>query len=1529
SDVTLSNSNRTATCNSNQGSARSAAGLASGKWYVEFSSAGTPPRVGIANNSHSIGTAPGNSANSWALNPTDGNKINNSSATAYGAGWSAGDVLGLALDLDNGRLFFRKNGSWMNSGDPAAGAGAAFSGLTGILYLHMGRTSGSGSRDTTLVVPGSYTYSPPSGFVAGWGATAVDAVVVGGVGGIVVGGLAAAAASGVGAVAAAGQASLLVGATPAAVRGDGMVAGGAGRLAPAGPAPEAVAAVAIAGGAAVLRAAGRPAAAVGGSGAGATGGKGILALHGRPASAAATSEGQVLAVRGRVVARGLAAAAVAAALVTAGAARMELRGQAAQAAAGGGATVAAGPAALAAGGRPASAAAGMGGDASGAPGGIAIAGRAAAARGDAIVAAAPRRIAVAGRAAVAVGAVPAVAAAGPARAAPRGRTAAASATVQSNAVAAGAPARLAGHGRPAGAVGSAPLRRPLPAPGDLAALLADPQAELEWVALLWPWDADAGAVVPLRFSVRGMTTGPDASLPNAALPARLRDFQFRRALWQGAAPFGGSESNRGVLVLDALPGAGADAGLDHLAAATTAGGARRWHFRRRAAQILVGERRWGWDDLVPVFTGEIAEATFDGDLATFQLRDPLDRLDRPVQERAFTGDRVLAVSASAVAVGIGARVFALPNLVANGGFAGSLSGWFAGTGWTHAAGAAAKAAGVAATLHQDVATAPGQEYTLRAEIVRTGGTLQPMAGGEALGAPVAASGTMARSFFAAGSTTRIGFAADAGFAGTVDDVACRLEPRVVAGDAMRIARTADLAGTWMAGAATGWNAATGEIAVAVDEAAGAGTHADWSLWIRPYEGGAELAGKSLPAAFGTVRHAEPVELGVVQGLWLYRIADGPVRVDAAAGHGVFDGGVALASADAFPPAPGAAFVDAAGGLLWLASRPHYPLTVSFEAGLGAVAGRRAFARPGTHSWTVPPGVTTVRAKAWGGGGGHGGAAATGHPGGGGGFVDATLTVAPGDVLAVEVGAGGGAGEGGVAGGSGGMSGIADGGDGGLGAERAGGGGGGASGIRVAAAAVLGAPGGGGGSAEAGGGAGGGAAGADGGDGGVRHGDGGTAASGGGGGSGEGSGAAGTAGGTSTGGAGGGGSLSGGGGGGGGRRSGGGGGAGTTAGAGGGGAALATGGTTIAGSGTAPGGADDPDRVPGAGSGGDDGAAGGDGRVVLSWEPETASVATAAGLLATLLRDRLGYRHVTAGPATLVSIAADAANRTFIAGGGSFAALGIAPGDVVAFIGLSQNAGCNLTAVAVGTATLTVKEAIAEAAAETDFLLTIGELDGPALAALAAAAPQPQGVFVGAASPSGRELVDRILAGVGAWIDTTPQGLVTVGRYAGPAAVADHALGEADLDAVRRVPVAPALWRRRIGAARCWRPHGPAEIAAAAPDAVRAFLMREWREGVASAADVRLADPAAEQAFVESGLDRKPDADAEAARQLALAGPALLAFEAEASLRALAWRQGETVALTAPSVGLAQPRRLVIVAREDRMEGDGVTLTLLG
>jgi hypothetical protein len=105
----------------------SSLGVSSGKWYTEFkiSDESADAFIGVtfdpsedARNSR----FPGNQTYSWGYFSDDGNYRNNNSGTSYGDTYTTNDIIGVALDLDNSKLYFSKNGVFQNSGDPTSGS---------------------------------------------------------------------------------------------------------------------------------------------------------------------------------------------------------------------------------------------------------------------------------------------------------------------------------------------------------------------------------------------------------------------------------------------------------------------------------------------------------------------------------------------------------------------------------------------------------------------------------------------------------------------------------------------------------------------------------------------------------------------------------------------------------------------------------------------------------------------------------------------------------------------------------------------------------------------------------------------------------------------------------------------------------------------------------------------------------------------------------------------------------------------------------------------------------------------------------------------------------------------------------------------------------------------------------------------------------------------------------------------------------------------------------------------------------------
>lgn len=148
-------------------SLRANQGKSSGKWYWEVTptTISTEALIGVANSSARLDYYTGQDANGWSYYKVNGNKYNNAISTAYGTSYAAGNIIGIALDMDAGKVWFSKNGTWQNSGDPAAGTNAAFTGLTGTLYP---TTSGAiVGNHTANFGASAFTYSAPSGFNSG------------------------------------------------------------------------------------------------------------------------------------------------------------------------------------------------------------------------------------------------------------------------------------------------------------------------------------------------------------------------------------------------------------------------------------------------------------------------------------------------------------------------------------------------------------------------------------------------------------------------------------------------------------------------------------------------------------------------------------------------------------------------------------------------------------------------------------------------------------------------------------------------------------------------------------------------------------------------------------------------------------------------------------------------------------------------------------------------------------------------------------------------------------------------------------------------------------------------------------------------------------------------------------------------------------------------------------------------------------------------------------------------------------------
>jgi len=171
--ISLTNGNRTATWGSYDESLRGVHGvdIETEFAYLEF----TPDNeyatgfFGIANASAALtGTNHYADGNSWMLYVLDGRK-QYTTATAYGASGITPAQIGM-MAIGGGKVWWGVDGTYFASGDPAAGTGAAFTGLTGIMYPYAFHGSATAAAYTINCGQEPFAFGPPSGFPPGWGA---------------------------------------------------------------------------------------------------------------------------------------------------------------------------------------------------------------------------------------------------------------------------------------------------------------------------------------------------------------------------------------------------------------------------------------------------------------------------------------------------------------------------------------------------------------------------------------------------------------------------------------------------------------------------------------------------------------------------------------------------------------------------------------------------------------------------------------------------------------------------------------------------------------------------------------------------------------------------------------------------------------------------------------------------------------------------------------------------------------------------------------------------------------------------------------------------------------------------------------------------------------------------------------------------------------------------------------------------------------------------------------------------------------
>ena len=141
-------------------------GVSSGKWYVEvkYTNDGTTNTyVGICPITTSATTNLTNNVTDGAVLRMDNTLFIEGSSPSSGTSISSGDIIGIALDMDNQKVWFSVQGTYLSSGNPSTGANATFDGITTGETIAICARPLSGTLNFNFGQR-AFSYTPPTGF---------------------------------------------------------------------------------------------------------------------------------------------------------------------------------------------------------------------------------------------------------------------------------------------------------------------------------------------------------------------------------------------------------------------------------------------------------------------------------------------------------------------------------------------------------------------------------------------------------------------------------------------------------------------------------------------------------------------------------------------------------------------------------------------------------------------------------------------------------------------------------------------------------------------------------------------------------------------------------------------------------------------------------------------------------------------------------------------------------------------------------------------------------------------------------------------------------------------------------------------------------------------------------------------------------------------------------------------------------------------------------------------------------------------
>lgn len=228
-------------------------------------------------------------------------------------------------------------------------------------------------------------------------------------------------------------------------------------------------------------------------------------------------------------------------------------------------------------------------------------------------------------------------------------------------------------------------------------------------------------------------------------------------------------------------------------------------------------------------------------------------------------------------------------------------------------------------------------------------------------------------------------------------------------------------------------------------------------------------------------------------------------------------------------------------------------------------------------------------------------------------------------------------------------------------------------------------------------------------------------------------------------------------------------------------------------------------------------------------------------------------------------------------------------------------------------------------------IAAGDVSAVDVSALDAAAPYELGVML-QGDETALGVLDRIAASVGAWYGFDRLGVLRLGRLAAPSGTPATDLTDISITSLERIAqgVLPS-WRAVVGWGRNETVQA-GDLAGSVTAARRAWLGEALRTTAAEDAAVKTQYLLAGELRRDTLLTTQANADAEAARLLALYKVRRDTFKVRARLSAGEVESidlGQTVRLTWPRYGLAGGRLFVVTGLRQDFASDALELTLWG